>query len=87
MLINLKALLIIVFFVFLSSMNIFAQSPVPAGAILETLRTGFLQPEGPVWVDSAEYYSVISKAIKSIGGRRSITLSFLISIHQIVQMD
>jgi len=32
--------------------NVFCQSPVPTGAKLETLRTGFLQPEGPVWVDS-----------------------------------
>ena len=32
--------------------NVFAQSPVPTGVKLETLRTGFLQPEGPVWVDS-----------------------------------
>jgi len=26
-----------------------SQSPIPSGAILEKLRTGFLQPEGPVW--------------------------------------
>jgi gluconolactonase len=26
--------------------------PVPPGAVLEKLRTGFLQPEGPVWIDS-----------------------------------
>jgi gluconolactonase len=38
--------------VFFSFENIFAQSPVPADAKLETLKTGFLQPEGPVWVDS-----------------------------------
>ncbi|HTP13814.1 MAG TPA: SMP-30/gluconolactonase/LRE family protein [Bacteroidota bacterium] len=30
-----------------------AQSPVPPGAQLEKLATGFLQPEGPLWKDSA----------------------------------
>jgi gluconolactonase len=30
-----------------------AQSPVPIGAVLEKLRTGFQQPEGPVWKDGA----------------------------------
>jgi gluconolactonase len=44
--------LFILFLVFFSLASVFAQSPVPAGAVLETLRTGFLQPEGPVWVDS-----------------------------------
>jgi gluconolactonase len=29
-----------------------AQSVIPADAKLETLKTGFLQPEGPVWIDS-----------------------------------
>jgi gluconolactonase len=29
----------------------FSQSHLPPGAILEKLRTGFLQPEGPVWKD------------------------------------
>jgi gluconolactonase len=28
-----------------------AQSPVPPGATLELLESGFLQPEGPVWID------------------------------------
>jgi gluconolactonase len=27
----------------------FSQSPIPQGTVLEKLRTGFLQPEGPVW--------------------------------------
>ncbi|HTR81051.1 MAG TPA: SMP-30/gluconolactonase/LRE family protein [Bacteroidota bacterium] len=30
----------------------FSQSPVPAGAKLEKIAVGLLQPEGPVWVDS-----------------------------------
>jgi gluconolactonase len=30
-----------------------AQSPVPSGAILEKIATGFQQPEGPVWKDGA----------------------------------
>jgi gluconolactonase len=47
-----KKSLLIVFLVFIIFVNIFAQSPIPASAKLETLRTGFLQPEGPVWVDS-----------------------------------
>ncbi len=29
----------------------FAQSPIPSGAVLEKVATGFLQPEGPVWKD------------------------------------
>jgi gluconolactonase len=29
-----------------------AQSPLPPGASVQKLATGFLQPEGPVWVDS-----------------------------------
>jgi gluconolactonase len=28
-----------------------AQSPIPPGAKLETIATGLLQPEGPIWVD------------------------------------
>ena len=28
-----------------------AQSPIPSGAELETVATGFQQPEGPVWKD------------------------------------
>ncbi len=31
----------------------FAQSPVPVGAKLERVATGFLQPEGPVWYDGS----------------------------------
>ena len=52
---DLKSIRINLFFVvlvFFSITNIFAQSPIPAGAKLEKLATGFLQPEGPVWVDS-----------------------------------
>ena len=30
-----------------------AQSPVPSGAILEKIATGFQQPEGPVWKDGS----------------------------------
>jgi gluconolactonase len=30
---------------------VLAQSPVPSGAILEKVATGFQQPEGPVWKD------------------------------------
>ena len=30
---------------------IFAQSPIPSGAVLEKVATGFQQPEGPVWKD------------------------------------
>jgi gluconolactonase len=51
---DLKFIRINMFFVvlvFFSITNIFAQSPIPAGAKLEKLATGFLQPEGPVWVD------------------------------------
>jgi gluconolactonase len=29
-----------------------AQSPLPSGAIVQKLYRGFIQPEGPVWVDS-----------------------------------
>jgi gluconolactonase len=32
---------------------VLAQSPVPPGAILEKVATGFQQPEGPVWKDGA----------------------------------
>ncbi|HUI30546.1 MAG TPA: SMP-30/gluconolactonase/LRE family protein [Candidatus Acidoferrales bacterium] len=35
----------------LISATSFAQSPVPAGAKVEKLHTGFLQVEGPVWYD------------------------------------
>ena len=38
-------------FLFVSSLAV-AQSPVPPGAILEKVATGFQQPEGPVWKDS-----------------------------------
>lgn len=38
-------------FLFVSSLAV-AQSPVPSGAILEKVATGFQQPEGPVWKDS-----------------------------------
>ena len=31
---------------------LFAQSPIPPGAKLEKIATGFLQPEGPVWKDN-----------------------------------
>jgi gluconolactonase len=51
---NLKSIRVNMFFVilvFFSITNIFAQSPIPAGAKLEKLATGFLQPEGPVWID------------------------------------
>ena len=41
-----------VILIFFSITNNFAQSPIPADAKLEELATGFLQPEGPVWVDS-----------------------------------
>jgi gluconolactonase len=34
------------------TITVFAQSPVPANAKLEKLATGFLQPEGPIWVDT-----------------------------------
>ncbi len=36
--------------IFICSIS-FAQSPIPEGAIIEKLRTGFLQPEGPIWKD------------------------------------
>ena len=32
---------------------VLAQSPVPSGAVLEKVATGFQQPEGPVWKDGA----------------------------------
>jgi gluconolactonase len=37
--------------VFFSITNIFAQSPIPAGAKLDTVASGLAQPEGPVWKD------------------------------------
>jgi len=52
---NLKSIsahILILYLIFFTLTNVFAQSLAPAGAKLETLRTGFLQPEGPVWVDS-----------------------------------
>jgi gluconolactonase len=39
-------------FMLFSLTSMFGQSPIPADAKLEKLATGFLQPEGPVWVDS-----------------------------------
>jgi gluconolactonase len=38
-------------FFFLFTSIAFSQSPVPAGAKLEKLATGLLQPEGPLWKD------------------------------------
>jgi sugar lactone lactonase YvrE len=46
---NLKILIYFALFFYLQTA--LAQSPVPSGAVLEKLRTGFLQPEGPVWKD------------------------------------
>ncbi len=43
----LAAAALAVFFVLVN-----AQSPLPPGAVVQKLHTGFLQPEGPVWVDS-----------------------------------
>lgn len=41
-------------FVFIAFTSIaLAQSPIPPGAKLEKLATGFRQPEGPVWKDGA----------------------------------
>jgi gluconolactonase len=40
-----------VILIFFSSANIFAQSPIPPGAKLETIVSGLAQPEGPVWKD------------------------------------
>ena len=28
-----------------------SQSPIPSGAVLQKIATGFQQPEGPVWKD------------------------------------
>jgi gluconolactonase len=41
----------IVSFIFISLANVFAQSPVPVGAKLDTVISGLAQPEGPVWKD------------------------------------
>jgi gluconolactonase len=49
---SISAYLIILYLIFFSFDNGFAQSPIPSDAKLEMLATGFLQPEGPVWVDS-----------------------------------
>jgi gluconolactonase len=38
---------------FLITSVVLAQSPVPPGAVLEKVATGFQQPEGPVWKDGA----------------------------------
>jgi gluconolactonase len=42
----------IIMIIVLLSVCIDAQSPIPPGAKLEKIATGFLQPEGPVWKDS-----------------------------------
>ncbi len=44
--------------IFISTFT-FAQSPIPPGAKLEKIATGFLQPEGPVWKDSVLLFSDI----------------------------
>lgn len=43
---------ILYLFILLIPVSTTAQSPIPPNAKLEKLTTGFLQPEGPVWVDS-----------------------------------
>ena len=51
---DLKSIRFNIFFVilvFFSITNIFAQSPVPVGAKLDTVASGLAQPEGPVWKD------------------------------------
>jgi gluconolactonase len=51
---DLKFIRINMFFVilvFFLCTNIFAQSPVPIGAKLDTVVSGLAQPEGPVWKD------------------------------------
>jgi len=40
------------FLQFLLIIGVMAQSPIPPEAKLEKVATGFLQPEGPVWIDS-----------------------------------
>ncbi len=40
------------FFLVIAIQITFAQSPVPANAKLEKLKTGLTQAEGPVWIDS-----------------------------------
>ncbi|MBN1399088.1 MAG: SMP-30/gluconolactonase/LRE family protein [Bacteroidetes bacterium] len=45
-------ILLLAFIITVFSKFTYAQSPVPAEAVLEKLETGFLQPEGPVWIDS-----------------------------------
>ncbi len=52
---NLKSIsvhMLVLYLIFFSFANVFAQFPIPAGAILETLATGLKQPEGPVWIDN-----------------------------------
>jgi len=41
--------MVLVVLVFFSITNIYAQSPIPAGAKLDTIVSGLAQPEGPVW--------------------------------------
>jgi gluconolactonase len=43
--------LIVSIVLLLSDQTSFSQSPIPQSAVVEKLRTGFLQPEGPVWKD------------------------------------
>jgi gluconolactonase len=49
---NILIRLILICLILLPFGTVLAQSPIPANAKLEKLATGFLQPEGPVWVDS-----------------------------------
>jgi gluconolactonase len=51
---NIKSILapiVILGLVFPSFVHVFAQSPVPVGAKLDTVASGLAQPEGPVWKD------------------------------------
>ncbi len=48
----------------ISSSIVLAQSPVPPGAQLQKVATGFTQPEGPVWKDSVGLlFSDIAKSL------------------------
>jgi gluconolactonase len=47
---NIK-LLVVCIALFCGEQVSFSQSPIPVGAVLEKVATGFQQPEGPVWKD------------------------------------
>jgi gluconolactonase len=48
---SISAFIVILWFILFSFAPVCAQSPVPAGAKLDTIVSGLRQPEGPVWKD------------------------------------